>query len=69
MLSFKPADLFLWVNGTRLILLPTEAVDAPPLGAFKAKVDGALGSPVWWVATLFVARGVETRCELQSLPT
>jgi len=32
--------------------LPREPVDAPPLEAFKAKLDGALGSLIWWVATL-----------------
>ncbi|KFO72977.1 hypothetical protein N303_01262, partial [Cuculus canorus] len=26
--------------------LPREAVDAPPLGGFKARLDGALGSLV-----------------------
>ncbi len=30
--------------------LPREAVDAPFLGAFKAKLDGALDSLIWWVA-------------------
>ena len=32
--------------------LPREVVDAPSLGAFKARLDGALGSLVWWAATL-----------------
>jgi len=31
--------------------LPKEAVDAPSLEAFKA-MDVALGSLVWWLATL-----------------
>lgn len=44
------------------IFSPREAVDAPSLGTFKANVDGALGSPMWWVATLSVARGVGTEC-------
>ena len=30
--------------------LPKEAVDAPSLEAFKARVDVALGSLVWWLA-------------------
>jgi len=28
--------------------LPKEAVDAPSLQAFKARLDVALGSLVWW---------------------
>ena len=28
--------------------LPREAVDAPSLEAFKARLDGALGSLVWF---------------------
>ena len=37
--------------------LPKEAVDAPSLEAFKARLDVALGSLVWWldVATLHIA--------------
>ena len=33
-------------------LLPREAVDAPSLEMFEVRVDGALGSLIWWVATL-----------------
>ena len=40
--------------------LPKEAVDAPSLETFKARLDVALGSLVWWLATLHIARGVET---------
>ena len=40
--------------------LPKEAVDAPSLEAFKARLDVALGSLVWWLTTLHVAGGVET---------
>ena len=32
--------------------LPKEAVDAPSLEAFKARLDVALGSLVWWLVTL-----------------
>ena len=32
--------------------LPRKVVDAPSLQAFKARLDGALGSLVWWAATL-----------------
>ena len=39
--------------------LPKEAVDAPSLEAFKARLDVALGSLVWWLATLHIA-GVGT---------
>ena len=35
--------------------LPKEVVDAPSLEAFKARLDVALGSLVWWLATLTVA--------------
>ena len=39
--------------------LPKEAVDAPSLKAFKARLDVALGSLVWWLATLHIARGLK----------
>ena len=32
--------------------LPKEVVDAPSLEAFKARLDEALGSLVWWLETL-----------------
>ena len=35
--------------------LPKEAVDAPSLEAFKARLDVALGSLVCWLATLHTA--------------
>ena len=35
--------------------LPKEAVDAPSLEAFKARLDVALGSLVWWLETLHIA--------------
>ena len=31
--------------------MPREAVDPPSLEAFKARLDGALGSLMWWGAT------------------
>jgi len=37
--------------------LPKEAVDAPSLEAFKARLDVALGSLVWWLGTLHIAGG------------
>jgi len=36
---------------------PKEAVDVPSLEAFKARLDVALGSLVWWLATLHIAGG------------
>ena len=39
--------------------LPNEVVDAPSLEAFKARLDVALGSLVWWVATLHIAGGLK----------
>ena len=32
-----------------------KAVDAPSLETFKARLDVALGSLVWWLATLHIA--------------
>jgi len=37
--------------------LPKEAVDAPFLQAFKARLDVALGSLVCWLVTLHIAGG------------
>ena len=37
--------------------LPKEVVDAPSLEAFKARLDVALGSLGWWLATLHIAGG------------
>jgi len=39
--------------------LPKEAVDAPSLEAFSARLDVALGSLVWWLATLHIAGGLK----------
>ena len=39
--------------------LPKEAVDAPSLEAFKAGLNVALGSLVWWLATLHIAGGLK----------
>ena len=39
--------------------LPKEAVDAPSLEAFKARLDVALGSLVYWLATLHMAGGLK----------
>jgi len=35
--------------------LPKEAVDAPSLEAFKARLDVALVNLIWWLATLPMA--------------
>jgi len=35
--------------------LPKQVVDAPSLEAFKARLDVALGSLVWWLVTLHIA--------------
>ena len=37
--------------------MPKEAVDAPSLQAFKARLDVALGSLVCWLTTLHIAGG------------
>jgi len=39
--------------------LPREAVDAPSLVVFKARLEGALSSLVWWMMSLLVAGGLE----------
>ena len=39
--------------------LPKEVVDAPSMEAFKARLDVALGSLVWWLATLHIAGGLK----------
>ena len=39
--------------------LPKEAVDAPSLEAFKARLDVALGSLLWWLVTLHIGRGLK----------
>ena len=39
--------------------LSKEAVDAPFLEAFKARLDVALGSPGWWLVTLHMAGGIK----------
>ena len=38
-------------------MLPKEVVTAPSLAAFKARLDVALGSLVWWLSTLNIAGG------------
>ena len=44
-------------GGDTLNRLPKEAVDAPSLEAFKARLDVALGSLGCWLATLHIAGG------------
>ena len=39
--------------------LPKEAMDAPSLEAFKARLDVALGSLVCWLVTLHIAGGLK----------
>ena len=39
--------------------LPKEAVNAPSLEVFKARLDVALGSLVWWLVTLHIAEGLK----------
>ena len=39
--------------------LPREVVDAPSLEAFRARLDVALGSLVWWLATLPMVGGLK----------
>ena len=39
--------------------LPREVVDAPSLEAFKARLDMALGSLIYWLVTLHIAGGLK----------
>jgi len=39
--------------------LPREAVAAPSLAVFKARLDGALSNPVWWKVSLLMAGGLD----------
>jgi len=39
--------------------LPRQVADAPSLEAFKARLDMAPGSLVWWLTTLPVAEGMK----------
>jgi len=40
--------------------LPREAVAAPSLAAFKARLDGAWSNLGWWKIPLFMAGGLES---------
>jgi len=44
--------------------MPKEVVDTPSLEAFKARLDVALSSLVWWLTILHVAGGLklDDRC-------
>jgi len=39
--------------------LPREAVAAPSLAVFKARLDGALSTLIWWKMCLLMAVGLE----------
>jgi len=39
--------------------LPREAVDVPSLAVFKARLDGALSTLVWWKMSLLMAGRLE----------
>jgi len=39
--------------------LPTEAVAAPSMAVFKARLDGALSTLVWWKGSLPTAGRVD----------
>jgi len=39
--------------------LPKKVMDAPSMEAFKTGLDVALGSLVWWLATLHIAGGLK----------
>jgi len=63
-----PGHQYPWWLGTVLVwksrwranqTLCYEVVDVPSLEAFKARLDVALGSLVWWLATLDIAGGLK----------
>ena len=60
---FRRGVVFIQRVVTHWNRLPKEVVDAPSLEAFKARLDVALGSLVWWLVDLQGAhsRGAETR--------
>ena len=39
--------------------MPKEVLCAPSLEAFKVRMDGILGSLIWWLASLSMAGGLE----------
>jgi len=39
--------------------LPREAVAAPSLAVFKARLDGALSNLIWWKMSLLMEGGLE----------
>jgi len=41
-------------------MLPREAVAAPSLEVFKARLDGALSNLVWWKMSLLMAEWLES---------
>jgi len=53
----KQEEVFHPEGGDALNRLPKEAVDAPSMEAFKARLDVALGSLVCWLVTLQTAEG------------
>ena len=55
-------------DGGVLAQLPTQAVGAPSLEEFKARLDGALGSLSWWVVFLSIVE-VGTGWAVGSPPT
>ena len=42
-----------------ITVITKKVVDAPSLEAFKARLDVALGSLVYWLATLHMAGGLK----------
>ena len=44
---------------TQKVVTHWNRLDAPSLEAFKARLDVALGSLVWWLATLHIAGGLK----------
>ena len=50
-------NFFTWMMLRQCNRLPREAVDASSMEAFKARLDEALDSLIWWLAIL-ITKGV-----------
>lgn len=46
-------------GGEALQRLPKKLVGTPSVEVFKAKLDGALGNLIWWIAALPMAEVLE----------
>ena len=52
-------NFFTWMMLRQCNRLPREAVDASSMEAFKARLDEALDSLIWWLAKLTMVGGLK----------